>query len=245
MMIKKQLGVLAAAVVAASSASAFFEEGDAMLYAHAPSNATYFVDLGVTGQDLVNGAEVNITDSGLAAWLNGDGAGATWSIVASVNGTATVAGPPAEASLVNNGVVAASSTGSFPHADGTAATGASAGLNAWMADLQGSSESFSVGALDPRKADSNRNGAFFNDAQISVGSAAALFYGQASPVDNDTLGSASLTTQVGTAGDLSQSAAMLTIDGVITANVSAVPVPAAAWLFGSALTGLLVARRNK
>ena len=245
MMIKKQLGVLAAAVAAVSSAHAYFEQGDAMLYAHAPNNATYFVDLGVTGQDLVNGVEINITDAGLAAWLSGDGAGATWSIVASVNDTATVAGPPAEASLVNNGVVAASSSGSFPHADGTAATGAANGLNAWMADLQGSLESFSVDGTDPRAADSARNGAYFNNAQLSVGSAASLYYGQASPVDNDTLGSPALVTQVATAGDLSQSAALLTSDGVITANVSAVPVPAAAWLFGSALAGLLVARRNK
>ena len=55
MMIKKKLGVLAAAVAAVSSANAAFDEGNAVLFAFdSADNDTYFVDLGVSGQDLVN-----------------------------------------------------------------------------------------------------------------------------------------------------------------------------------------------
>jgi hypothetical protein len=114
-----------------------------------------------------------------------------------------------------------------------------------MGELENqTSGSFAVTDTDPRKADGARNQSYFNGAQLFVGSAANLYYAQANPADNAQLGDVSVVTQV-TPGDLSQSAALLTSGGVITANVSAVPVPAAAWLFGSALAGLLVARRNK
>ena len=69
--LNKKLGVLAAAVAAVSSANAAFDEGDAMLYAwNSANDNTYFVDLGVTGQDLVNATSVNLTDSGLAGFLS-------------------------------------------------------------------------------------------------------------------------------------------------------------------------------
>ena len=59
MMIKKQLGVLAAAVALASSANAAFDTGAAVLYAwDSGSNNSYFVDLDVTGQALVDGSNV-------------------------------------------------------------------------------------------------------------------------------------------------------------------------------------------
>ena len=245
MMIKKQLGVLAAAVAVASSANAAFDQGDAMLYAwNSANDNTYFVDLGVTGQDLKAGVAVNITDSGLATWL-GSNTGATWSIFASVNEAAQVAGPPATASYQDRGVVGSSLSGTYIGSTGASSETARGTLNDWVATLSGGSASFGVDGIDPRAANVDRNGALFADSQISIGQASALFYGQASPVDNDGLSSASVTNQVGTAGSPSQSAALLTSDGSISANVSAVPVPAAAWLFGSALAGLLVARRNK
>jgi hypothetical protein len=250
MMIKKKLGVLAAAVAAVSSANAAFETGDAMLYAwNSANDNTYFVDLGVTGTDLTNAATVDFTDSGLASWL-GTNSGATWTIVGSVNDTSAVGGPPAlGSSYVNSGVVSSASTGSSAFSSGATADTGRVTLNDWMADINtaaAGSSSFSVEGTDPVSADSNRNAAFFNGAQIGVGSTSGLFYGQADPSDGALLSQAAAVSQVGTSGDPSQSAALLGSDGSISANVgvTAVPVPAAAWLFGSALAGLAVVRRK-
>ena len=94
-MFNKKLSVLAGAVLAASSSQAAFDQGNAVLFAYNDSNDnTYFVDLGVTGQDLVNGSSVSITNSGLASFL-GSNAGAQWTVIASVNDTTAVGGPPA------------------------------------------------------------------------------------------------------------------------------------------------------
>lgn len=255
MMIKKQLGVLAAAVVAASSANAAFQEGDAMLYAWNPTNDnTYFVDLGVTGSDLANSATVDFTASGLATWL-GTNSGAAWTIVGSINDTSEVGGPPAiGASYVDSGVVSTASTGSSAFTTGADAETGRVTLNNWMSLIStafdnsenSTGSGFFVPGTDPASADSARNGAFFNGAQIAVGSTSSLFYGQADPSNGAVLSDAASVSQVGTAGDPSQSAALLGSDGSISANVSAsaVPVPAAAWLFGSALAGLVMVRRK-
>ena len=91
------------------------------------------------------------------------------------------------------------------------------------------------------------NGGFFNNSLISVGSTSALYYSQANPADSTTLADANVVSQVGTAGTSAQSAALLSGSGEFSANTGAtvVPVPAAAWLFGSALAGLTVVRRRK
>lgn len=250
-MIKKQLGVLAAAVVAASSANAAFQVGDAMLYAWNPTNDnTYFVDLGVTGTDLKNSATVDFTDSGLASWL-GTNSGAAWTIVGSINDTSAVGGPPAIGqSYADSGVVSTSSTGSSAFTTGADADTGRNTLNSWMAEIFTASlgdSSFSVLGANPASADSARNGAFFNNAQIALApTTSSLFYGQADPSYGAVLSDAASVSQVGTGGDPQQSAASLGLDGSISANVdaSAVPVPAAAWLFGSALAGLVMVRRK-
>jgi len=248
-MIKKKLGVLAAAVAAASSAhAAFFEQGNAVLFAYdSADNDTYFVDLGVSGQDLVDATSVNVTDSGLAGFLSSN-AGAQWTVIASVNDTTLVGGPPAGASYSNSGVVSSSSSGSAVGTDGTTNNGQRLTLNAWLSDVQAASgglSSFGVTGDLSVSSDAARNGGFFNNSLISVGSASALYYSQASPVDGTTLANPNVVSQVGTDGFI-LSAALLSSDGAFsTNNVSAVPVPAAAWLFGSALAGLTLARRRK
>jgi len=254
MMIKKKLGVLAAAVAAVSSAHAAFDEGNAVLFAYdTASDNTYFVDLGVTGQDLVNATSVNLTDSGLAGFLSNNTA-AQWTVIASVNDTAVVGGPPAiGVSLLNSGVVGSSSTGSAVGTDGTTNDQQRAIMNAWLSDVQAASiaegnlSSFGVDGSNPVSSDLSRNAGYFNDSLISVGSSSALYYSQANPADNTTLADANLVYQVGTTGTDLSSAALLSSDGAFSANltVSAVPVPAAAWLFGSALAGLTLARRRK
>ena len=248
MMIKKKLGVLAAAVAAMSSAHAAFDQGNAVLFAYdSASDNTYFVDLGVSGQDLVEATSVNLTDSGLAGFLSSNTA-AQWTVIASVNDTTSVGGPPAAgASLLNSGVVGSSSTGSAVGTDGTTNDQQRAIMNAWLSDVQtasAGSSSFGVLGTDPVSSDAARNGGFFNNSLISVGSSSALYYSQANPADSTTLANANVVTQVGTNGaDLSS--ALLSADGEFSANVSVVPVPAAAWLFGSALAGLTLARRRK
>ena len=250
MMIKKKLGVLAAAVAAASTAQAAFDEGNAVLFAYASDDATYFVDLGVTGQDLANSASVDISDAGLGAFLTSNPS-AQWTVVASINDTTPVAGPPAAgASLANSGVVGTSSSGSAVGTTGSSNDTQRATLNDWLSDVQaaaGGSSSFGVDGTDPVSANAPRNGGFFNDSLIAVGSTSALFYSQANPASGATLADANVVSQVGTAGTPAQSAASLTASGDFSANTGAavVPVPAAAWLFGSALAGLTVARRRK
>ena len=245
MMIKKKLGVLAAAVAAVSSAHAAFDQGNAVLFAYdVTTDNTYFVDLGVTGQNLVNATSVNLTDSGLAGFLSSN-ASAQWTVIASVNDTTSVGGPPAfGASLLNSGVVGSSATGSAVGTDGTTNGQQRDTMNAWLSDVKtasAGSSSFGVLGTDPVSSDAARNGGFFNNSLISVGSTSALFYSQANPADSATLAEANVVSQVGTDGAIFS--ALLTSDGNFTAN--AVPVPAAAWLFGSALAGLGYVRRKK
>jgi len=248
-MIKKKLGVLAGAVLLASSAQAYFDQGNAVLFAYdVDDDDTYFVDLGVTGQDLVNEASVDFTDPGLATFLSNNPS-AQWTIIASVNDTDLVGGPPAAgASLANAGVVSTSTSGN-PAVGTSSDTLTQQGImNDWLALVQtasGGLAAFSVDGTDPVSANAPRNGGFFNDSLIAVGASSAIFYSQADPADGATQANDSVTNQVGTAGTLAQSAASLGYGGEIEVNVAAVPVPAAAWLFGSALAGLTVIRRGK
>ena len=254
MMIKKQLGVLAAAVAMASSANAAFDTGAAVLYAwDSGTNNSYFVDLGVTGQALVDGVTVDTTDTGLGNFLTTN-PGATWSVISTINDTDKVAnsnGLPGfltgGLSLINSGIVGTSQTGSPVGTTGGVNDSQQTILNDWMAVIQTSaagSSSFGVAGTDPAAADGSRNGTGLNASMISVGTTSALFYAQASTVGGDTL--AAGATEVSQLGGSGPGAiiADLTASGNFTA-ASAVPVPAAAWLFGSALAGLVVARRRK
>ena len=248
MMIKKQLGVLAAAVVAVSTAQAAFDT-NAVLFAYDSStDDTYFVDLGVTADDLTNEASVHITDTGLGSWLS-TRSGIEWSVIGTVNDTTAVGGPPASGkSLLNNGIVSSSTTGSAVAATGSTMQQQQATLNNWLSLVEANStgSSFAASGLDVWSANSSINNGGFNNSLIGLDSASALFYTQADPSDSASLAGAVVTNQVGTAGTDAQSAALLGSDGSFSANVSAtvVPVPAAAWLFGSALAGLVIARRK-
>ncbi len=242
MMIKKKLGVLAAAVAVASTANAAFEEGNAVLYAwDSADNDTYFVDLGA--QDFgTNGAFIG-TDAGLASWL-GSQTSVSWSVVQTVNDTTPVGGPPAPGqSLLNSGIVSTSTDGASVGTDGTTNGQQQDTLNAWLAQVQaasGGSTSFSVAGTDPEAASSERNGLGFGSSMIALDATSDLFDSQANPADGATLADANVVTAVGAQGTLSAS---LSASGDI--KVNAVPVPAAAWLFGSALAGLSVVRRRK
>ena len=250
MMIKKQLGVLAAAVAVASSAQAAFDT-NAVLFAYDSSNDdTYFVDLGVTADALIGGASVDIASSqtGLGSWLS-TRSGISWSVIGTVNDTTAVGGPPALGkSLVNNGIVSSSSTGSAVASTGSTMQQQQATLNNWLSLVEANStgSSFAASGLDDWSANSSINNGGFDNSLIGLNSASALYYTQADPSSGASMSDVVVTNQVGTAGTPAQSAASLSSDGSFAVNLdtTAVPVPAAAWLFGSALAGLFVARRK-
>lgn len=244
MMIKKKLGVLAGAVLLASTAQAAFDQGDAVLYAWDSTNDdTYFVDLGVTAADL-GSAVVNITDAGLAAWL-GTHSGAQWTILGTQNDATPVGGPPAIGkSVLNTGVVSTSTSGVAVAATSGDAIVQAAAINVLIADAQAESgglTSFEQLGTDPAAANSSDASAGFTNSLNAFGASASIFYNQASPADGAQQSAASVTTQLGAINNATVTG------GLIQVNFSevVVPVPAAAWLFGSALAGLTVVRRRK
>ena len=250
MMIKKKLGVLAAAVAAVSSAQAAFDT-NAVLFAYDINNEnnkgadTYFVDLGVTADALTNVASVNITDSGLGTWLS-TRAGAQWTVIGTVNEQTLVGGPPAVGqSFLNNGIVSSSSTGTAVDSTGSTMQQGQATLNNWLSLVEANStgSSFVASRDDDWSANSSINNAGFNNSLIDLGQYSTLYYNQADPSDGAKTSDFTISSQIGTAGTSAQLAALLTSDG--TFQITAVPVPAAAWLFGSALAGLGYVRRKK
>lgn len=242
MMIKKKVGVLAGAVLLASSAHASFDQGNAVLYAwDSSNNDTYFVDLGVAAADLGT-ATVDITSAGLAGWLAGH-AGAQWTILGTNNDGTAVGGPPAlGASVLNTGVISTSTSGAAVASSGSDAQTQTGLINSFIADVNaiaGAATELEQLGTDPAAATSSDASAGFNNSLIAIGAAASIFYNQADPSDGATLADASVTTQLGVDN------AIVLADGTIQVNAAVIPVPAAAWLFGSALAGLTVVRRRK
>lgn len=245
-MIKKKLGVLAAAVIVASSANAAFDEGNAVLFAYdAADNDTYFVDLGVTASDIQLGAQVSLTDGGLASFLSSN-AGSQWTIIGSINDLTPVAGPPAIGqSFANNGYISTSTTGINVGTSGADNEAQQNVMNDWLAVVQaasgGASSSFGVLGTDPAAADASRNNGFFEASLIAVGGTSSVFYAQAEPSTGASQADDAIVTQISAAGI----PAVAGVTGLGEISVTSVPVPAAAWLFGSALAGLTVIRRRK
>ena len=259
----KKVGLLTTAIIISSSGYAAFDEGAAVLYATTEKHfiydglpfsytESYFVDLGVTGQDLVNAVSVTVHDAGLGAWLN-TRSDTQWGVISTVNDpslVAVVAGPPAPPwappSYTNSGIVGTSYTGSTVSYNGQTNEQLKSGINDLISVIQSESNglsSFSFKQGENETAISPQNHMGFYNSMIGVGSVVPLFYVQADPSPGASLIDNVITSQIGTMGTPFQSAAFLSSDGTFTAN--AVPIPAAAWLFGSALAGLGVARRKK
>ena len=208
-----------------------FSEGNAVLYAADTTNPgnyggypTYFVDLGVTGQDLVNGAVVDIpTHAGLHAFFTSN-PGAKWTVIGSVNDDTLVAGPPvAGMSYLNRGVVGTAGSDT----DNVGSSGATneqqrAIMNDWIEDMQdhaAGATSFGVDNSHSVAADSARDGGFFwPNSAVPIGSVSSIFYAQASPEPETDLADPTIVNRVGTAGTAAQSLAKLETDGSITIN---------------------------
>jgi hypothetical protein len=230
-MINKKIGVLAAAVMVASTAQASFESNSQVFIAvDAVSSDTYVLDLGAAG------SAFDEATTGLTF------ANYSWTVVGGSVGSAgnEIAGPPA------------GNTGTY----------------------QGYSDEgiYSLGATEDNKAVTIRtNGnvaskvAAYNTwlGQISTAASGANFVVISNGVQGDytdglqaEYNAGRMQTGVGSSdlGFIGQVAGSNTLSSIVTADksvsfdgssVSAVPVPAAAWLFGSALAGLTVIRRRK
>jgi hypothetical protein len=231
-MINKKLSTLAAAVLAASSAQAAFEvafvavDGDGTTYVH---------DMG----EYSNIAPSSITTT-FAAESTFDSSNYSWTIVGTTSTTTELVGAPpggGDAIYADTGIVTLSSgaPSAVSIANHSSLGSEIGGLETWLGvvrGLAGASESVVIANDSADKYTSGQQAAF-HSAQMQSGSG----------------GSYQLNTMFYSASD--SPLASIDLNGGDVFGVSfdgttaAVPVPAAAWLFGSALAGLTVARRRK
>ena len=230
----KKLTVLASAIAVAGSAQASFDAGTTFLYvAKSGSPAdTFAVDLGVGG---ASSAGV-FAATGLSAWLGG--ASANFAVVGSAAGSTQIGGTPTAPSNDDSVISTASSTAdglAGSYADVQTLTGAA---NDWIAALNtADSDNDGIVAVPSSNANAaasdTRAVLFMSNALTDIASSSAIFASTATG-DSSASTSAIGSLQVSISGDT-----------ITIADPAPIPVPAAAWLFGSALAGLSVVRRRK
>lgn len=267
MMIKKKLGLLAASVLVASGAQAAFTDGsqsfgpgctyscwagtdsDVVFFAHDSSgtNGSYFVNLsalgGITVDSLIAGTSFNFD---LATTGINLGNYDSWGMFATSNDLSTTysygRSGIAMGGIVTDSNALAGSTGGVE-----SATDAVAGFNTqWFSQITaalGGADEGGVGTADPADFDNEAGRSPNPGTELTslAGSANLYLYGIL-----DTSPEA-IYTEVG-ATDSSVQYNLLLSNVSIANNFTAaavIPVPAAAWLFGSALLGLGVSRRRK
>ena len=230
----KKLTVLASAIAVAGSAQASFDAGTTFLYvAKSGSPAdTFAVDLGVGGASSAG----TFAATGLSAWLGG--ASANFAVVGSAAGSTQIGGTPTAPSNDDSVISTASSdadglAGSY--ADVQTLTGAA---NDWIAALNtADSDNDGIVAVPSSNANAaasdTRAVLFMSNALTDIASSSAIFASTATG-DSSASTSAIGSLQVSISGDT-----------ITIADPAPIPVPAAAWLFGSALAGLSVVRRRK
>jgi len=230
----KKLTVLASAIAVAGSAQASFDAGTTFLYvAKSGSPAdTFAVDLGVGGASSAG----TFAATGLSAWLGG--ASANFAVVGSAAGSTQIGGTPTAPSNDDSVISTASSTAdglAGSYADVQTLTGAA---NDWIAALNtADSDNDGIVAVPSSNANAaasdTRAVLFMSNALTDIASSSAIFASTATG-DSSASTSAIGSLQVSISGDT-----------ITIADPAPIPVPAAAWLFGSALAGLSVVRRRK
>jgi hypothetical protein len=244
MMINKKLSVLAAAIVSVSAQAAFDSGSQVFIAIDSASGDTYVQDLGITGSS----ASEAVT-TGFGSY--------TWTILGASNGGNQVAGPPSGGTYrayEDNGILSVGATSATK--DATVGNGSSVGanldaLNLWLGDVQtaaGSSDSVTIAAGAAGSYDANM-GVYYNSGRMLTGTVSGDLglIRQSNNGGNgiDGVGNVGGTGRDGTVASVVDEALLqYSFDGS-NVSVSAVPVPAAAWLFGSALAGLTVVRRRK
>lgn len=231
-MINKKIGTLAAAILAASSAQAAFEvafvavDGDGTTYVH---------DMG----DYSNIAPSSISTT-FASESTFDSSDYSWTIVGTTSTTnELVAAPPGGGSAVyaDTGIVTLSSgaPSSVSIANHSSLGNEVGGIAGWLSTVAGLASGNASVLIANDSSDIYTSGqqAAFHSAQMQSGSG----------------GRYQLNTMFYSASDSPLAAIDLnggSVFGVsFDGTTAAVPVPAAAWLFGSALAGLTVVRRRK
>ena len=229
----KKLTVLASAIAVAGSAQASFDAGTTFLYvAKSGSPAdTFAVDLGVGGASSAG----TFAATGLSAWLGG--ASANFAVVGSAAGSTQIGGVPTAPSNDDSVISTASSTAdglAGSYADVQTLTGAA---NDWIAALNtADSDNDGIVAVPSSNANAaasdTRAVLFMSNALTDIASSSAIFASTATG-DSSASTSAIGSLQVSISGDT-----------ITIADPAPIPVPAAAWLFGSALAGLTIVRRK-
>jgi len=226
-MIKKQLGLLAGSVMLASTASAAITLGSDTIVVFNNGTGGTYIELapGSTGDTLAGGAGFSIDlTSAVAA-------------IGSVEGFAVFGLNTAEttglASYNYDEFLYVAAGGGLVYA-GSATAGSTnlAAANA-IVDIQSYFDVANLGFnADGTAGDADGNG--FANSYLQTGTSSIIFDEQQAPTGG-------INSQLVEFGGTALTAA------VVGGNfeVSAVPVPAAAWLFGSALLGLGVVRRKR
>ena len=231
-MINKKLSVLAAAIFA-SSAQASFDADTMSFVAVNAAGDTYVADLG-SSSILAGAFSVSVDGSALSALGTYE-----WTIVGANSTNTPLAAPPGNYSpTAETGVISA--TAGTDTSVSTVATGAlvaseRTAVNNWLADVNAAD-----GDGDGSVSIAGGNaGEFLPGMQVAhQGGAMQSGFGSV-----NLLGIYQAAGSNTTAPDVSiLNSNAVSFDG---STVSAVPVPAAAWLFGSALAGLTVIRRRK
>ena len=110
---KKPASLVLACLIASHSHAAFDDDSAVVVVKDAADADFYFFDLLLDGQDIVDGANAEVTSSGLAAFLAAH-PGSEWALIAGVNDIGRVGGPPALGggvpSYQHNGLVSSSSS---------------------------------------------------------------------------------------------------------------------------------------
>ena len=229
-MIKKQLSILAGSVLLASGANAAItnsvgDAGSSVLAVLVGTNGSYVFDAGISAEDLASGTGFSL-DVSSAAGIGTINSFAVFGITGATNPDGAV---NAYADI-GYGVVSAGASNTSQDATGVANGAqqvrtyiAAVGAGGFQADGSG-------GDLDSATASS-----FWSLLQAS-GSVAGVTWTRENASNGVDSTLVEITSPSGSGG--------VSYDGT-TLSASAVPVPAAAWLFGSALLGLGVVRRKQ
>jgi len=224
-MIKKKLGLLAGSVMVATSANAAIDLGTegALAIFNTAGAGSYIQALGVSGNDLSTGSAFTIDVTAASAALGGT----IESFAVLGLADATCSGL---ACYNYSEFIYVSGGGGLVYTGGDQA--ASTNLAAFNAvgNIQAFLDNANFGANgEGSLGDADANG--FSNSYLVSGTSGLGFNQQLAGLNGSTIFSC-VCVDAG-------------ISGSIFSNASAVPVPAAAWLFGSALLGLGVVRRKK
>ncbi|MAV75345.1 MAG: hypothetical protein CL691_01815 [Cellvibrionales bacterium] len=235
-MINKKLSTLAAAVLAASSAQAAFEmafvavDADGDTYVH--NMGTYAAMEASTGTGGLT-FDVSGVNSAIDAY--------SWTVVGTSSSSNVIAAPPGASGFTaydDTGVVTTSigAPSNVTIANNQAVNNEKAGLEAWLSTvsgLAGANDSVVIAGTSGDRYTSGQQAAFHDGRMQNTTAGFGTFQ------LNEFFHSANSN------GLSAPAAGGLTIGLSFDGSTAAVPVPAAAWLFGSALAGLTVIRRRK